>query len=93
VHTPVPHTGQTFGTKEEEKSYYNAYAKRIGFSIRISATRLSTSSRQQRKVVFVCNKERKKQMITALLGLSLTQKVMLTEKRLRRTSLMVEKRG
>jgi hypothetical protein len=54
---PVPHTGPTFGTKEEEKSYYNAYAKRFGFSIRISATRLSTSSRQQHKVIFVCNKE------------------------------------
>jgi hypothetical protein len=49
----VPHTGQTFGTQEEAKSYYNAYAKRIGFSIRISATRLSTSSRQQRKV-YIC---------------------------------------
>jgi hypothetical protein len=54
---PIPHTGQTFGTKEEAKSYYNAYAKRIGFLIRISATQLSTSSRQQCKVIYVCNKE------------------------------------
>jgi hypothetical protein len=30
----VPHTGQTFGTKEKAKSYYNAYAKRIVYQFR-----------------------------------------------------------
>lgn len=50
---PVPYTGQTFASKAEAKSYYNTYAKRIGFSIHISSTRLSGLSREQHKVTCV----------------------------------------
>jgi hypothetical protein len=54
---PIPYTGQTFSSKGEAREYYNCYAKRIGFSIRTSTTRLSTMTREQRKVTYVCNKE------------------------------------
>ena len=54
---PVPYTGQTFSSKQEAREFYNSYAKRIGFSIRTSTTRLSSLSREQNKVQFVCNKE------------------------------------
>jgi hypothetical protein len=53
----IPYTGQTFSSKEEAREYYNCYAKGIGFSIRTSTTRLSTTTREQRKVTYVCNKE------------------------------------
>ena len=54
---PVPYTGQTFSSKQEAREFYNSYAKRIGFSIRTSTTRLSSLTREQNKVLFVCNKE------------------------------------
>ncbi|CAN6329146.1 unnamed protein product [Urochloa humidicola] len=54
---PIPYTGQTFASKKEARDYYNAYAKRVGFSIRAGTTRLTTITREQRKVTFVCNKE------------------------------------
>ncbi|CAN6197460.1 unnamed protein product [Urochloa humidicola] len=54
---PIPYTGQTFTSKKEARDYYNAYAKRVGFSIRAGTTRLTTITREQRKVTYVCNKE------------------------------------
>ena len=54
---PVPYTGQTFCSKQEAREFYNSYAKRIGFSIRTSTSRLSGLTREQHKVIFVCNKE------------------------------------
>ncbi|CAL5010875.1 unnamed protein product [Urochloa decumbens] len=54
---PIPYTGQTFDSKKEARQFYNMYAKRIGFSIRTGTTRLTTITREQRKVTFVCNKE------------------------------------
>ncbi|CAN6296618.1 unnamed protein product [Urochloa humidicola] len=54
---PIPYTGQTFASKKEARDYYNAYAKRVGFSIRAGTTRLTTITREQRKVTYVCNKE------------------------------------
>jgi hypothetical protein len=53
----VPYTGQTFITKQEAREFYNSYAKRVGFSIRTSTTRLSYLTREQNKVQFVYNKE------------------------------------
>ena len=53
---PVPYTGQTFGTKQEARAFYNSYARRIGFSVRTSTSRLSGPAREQKKVLFVCNK-------------------------------------
>ena len=47
---PVPYTGQTFSSKQEAREFYNSYAKRIGFSIRTSTTRLSSLTREQRRV-------------------------------------------
>jgi hypothetical protein len=37
---PIPYTGKSFASKEEAKTYYNSYAKKIGYSTCISATRL-----------------------------------------------------
>ena len=54
---PVPYTWQAFSTKQEAREFYNSYAKRIGFSVRTSTTRLSGVTREQNKVQFVCNKE------------------------------------
>ena len=54
---PVPYTGQTFGTKQEARAFYNSYARRIGFSVRTGTSRLSGPAREQKKVLFVCNKE------------------------------------
>ncbi|CAL5078668.1 unnamed protein product [Urochloa decumbens] len=54
---PIPYTGQTFGSKVEARQYYNSYAKRIGFSIRTSTSRLSGDTREQLKVTYVCNKQ------------------------------------
>jgi len=54
---PVPYTGQTFCSKQEARKFYNSYARRIGFSIRTSTTHLSSLTREQNKVQFVCNKE------------------------------------
>ncbi|CAL5064925.1 unnamed protein product [Urochloa decumbens] len=54
---PIPYTGQTFGSKAEVRQYYNSYAKRIGFSIRTSTSRLSGDTREQLKVTYVCNKQ------------------------------------
>ncbi|XP_039822703.1 protein FAR1-RELATED SEQUENCE 5-like [Panicum virgatum] len=54
---PVPYTGQAFSTKQEAREFYNSYAKRIGFSVCTSTTRLSRVTREQNKVQFVCNKE------------------------------------
>ncbi|KAG2546450.1 hypothetical protein PVAP13_9KG034281 [Panicum virgatum] len=42
--------GQAFSTKQEAREFYNSYAKRIGFSIRTSTTRLSGVTREQNKV-------------------------------------------
>ncbi|KAG2637620.1 hypothetical protein PVAP13_2NG529006 [Panicum virgatum] len=53
----VPYTRQAFSTKQEAREFYNSYAKRIGFSVRTSTTRLSGVTREQNKVQFVCNKE------------------------------------
>ena len=55
--SPVPYTGQTFGTKQEARAFYNSYARRIGFSVRTGTSRLSGPAREQKKVLFVCNKE------------------------------------
>ena len=38
-------------------TFYNSYANRIGFSIRTDTSRLSGPEREQRKVLFVRNKE------------------------------------
>ena len=54
---PVPYTGQTFGTKQEARAFYNSYARRIGFLVRTGTSRLSGPAREQKKVLFVCNKE------------------------------------
>ncbi|CAN6234665.1 unnamed protein product [Urochloa humidicola] len=54
---PIPYVGQSFGSKEEAREYYNMYAKRIGFSIRTGTTRLITMTREQRKITYVFNKE------------------------------------
>jgi hypothetical protein len=53
----IPFNGQTFGTKEEAREYYNAYAKRVGFSIRTGTSRRAAVTRKMCKVQFVCNKE------------------------------------
>ena len=55
--TPVPYTGQIFSSKQEAREFYNSYASRIGFSIRTSTSRLSDLTREQHKILFVCNKE------------------------------------
>ena len=55
--SPVPYTGQTFGTKQEARAFYNSYARRIGFSVRTGTSRLSGPAIEQKKVLFVCNKE------------------------------------
>ena len=54
---PIPYTGQIFSSKLEARMFYNLYAGRIGFSIRTSTSRLSGLTREQHKVIFVCNKE------------------------------------
>ena len=54
---PVSYTGQMFDTKQEAWAIYNSYANRIGFSIRTDTSRLSGPEREQRKVLFVRNKE------------------------------------
>ena len=54
---PVSYTGQMFDTKQESWAFYNSYANRIGFSIRTDTSRLSGPEREQRKVLFVRNKE------------------------------------
>ena len=54
---PVPYTGQIFSSKQEAREFYNSYASRIGFSIRTSTSRLSGLTREQHKILFVCNKE------------------------------------
>ncbi|CAM0150013.1 unnamed protein product [Urochloa decumbens] len=54
---PIPYTGQTFDNKKEARQFYNMYTKRIGFSIRTGTTRLTATTREQRKVTYVCNKE------------------------------------
>ena len=54
---PVPYIGQTFSTKQEAREFYNSYAKRIGFSVRTGTSRLSSLTREQQKILFVCNKE------------------------------------
>jgi len=54
---PVPYAGQTFSSKQEAREFYNSYAKRIGFSILTSCTRLSGVTREQNKVQFVYNRE------------------------------------
>ncbi|RLN03348.1 hypothetical protein C2845_PM13G07180 [Panicum miliaceum] len=54
---PVPYTGQTFCSKQEAREFYNLYAKRIYFSFRTSTTYLSSLTREQNKIQFVCNKE------------------------------------
>lgn len=46
-----------FPSKQEAREFYNSYAKRIGFSIRTSTTRLSGLTREQNKIQLVCNKE------------------------------------
>lgn len=58
ISTPqIPFNGQTFSTREEAREYYNAYAKRVGFSIRTGTTRRAAVTRGIFKVQFVCNKE------------------------------------
>ena len=55
----VPYTGMTFGSVVEARGYYNAYAKRIGFSIRTNTSRRSGITKVLEKIQFVCNKEGK----------------------------------
>ncbi|CAO2188985.1 unnamed protein product [Urochloa humidicola] len=43
---PIPYVGQTFASKKEARDYYNAYANRVGFSIRAGTTRLTTTTRE-----------------------------------------------
>lgn len=58
VSTPqMPFNGQTFDTKVEAREYYNAYAKRNGFSIRTGTSRRAAVTREMSKVSFVCNRE------------------------------------
>jgi len=47
---PVPYNGQTFGTKQEARAFYNSYARRIGFSVRTGTLRLSGPARE-----LICN--------------------------------------
>lgn len=58
VSTPqMPFNGQAFDTKVEAREYYNAYAKRNGFSIRTGTSRRAAVTREMSKVSFVCNRE------------------------------------
>ena len=50
----VPYIGQTFSTKQEAREFYNSYAKQIGFSVRTGTSRLSSLTREQQKIMFVC---------------------------------------
>ena len=82
---PVPYTGQTFSSKQEAREFYNSYAKRIGFSIRTSTTRLSSLTREQNKVQFVCNKEGR--------GGECERRVMLVQLRKKSSTAAIRERG
>ncbi|XP_011623480.1 protein FAR1-RELATED SEQUENCE 5 isoform X1 [Amborella trichopoda] len=52
-----PHEGMEFVTDDAAKIFYNAYARRAGFSIRISSTHRSTHDGTVVSRKFVCSKE------------------------------------
>ncbi|OEL38052.1 hypothetical protein BAE44_0000930 [Dichanthelium oligosanthes] len=54
-----PYVGKMFDTVQEARVFYNAYAKRKGFSIRNGTSRRSAITDELDKVKFVCNKEGK----------------------------------
>jgi hypothetical protein len=54
-----PFIGMRFDTLEGAKEHYNAYALRLGFSIKMNTSRKSTKSGLLEKQQFVCNKFRK----------------------------------
>ncbi|KQJ96043.1 hypothetical protein BRADI_3g20603v3, partial [Brachypodium distachyon] len=54
-----PYLGMRFDTLLCAKDHYNAYALRVGFSIRSSTSRRSLYTNEVEKQLFVCNKFRK----------------------------------
>ncbi|XBJ16919.1 hypothetical protein VPH35_008449 [Triticum aestivum] len=54
-----PTIGMRFNTLEGAQEHYNAYAMRLGFSIKMNTSRKSTLTGQLEKQQFVCNKFRK----------------------------------
>jgi hypothetical protein len=54
-----PYVGMRFDTIEEAKLHYNAYAKRLGFSIKSNTSRRSAFTGVLNKQQFCCNKFRK----------------------------------
>ncbi|XP_051210866.1 protein FAR1-RELATED SEQUENCE 5-like [Lolium perenne] len=61
VQTPYP--GMIFDSWDEAKMHYNRYAKKLGFSIKCSTSKISTIDGQKDKQMFVCNKNGKNEDI------------------------------
>ena len=51
-----PFIGMRFDTLEGAKEHYNAYALRLGFSIKMNTSRKNTKTGKLEKQQFVCNK-------------------------------------
>jgi hypothetical protein len=51
-----PFVGMKFNSMEAALSHYNRYAHRVGFSVRIESSRMSTKDGEKDKNLFVCNK-------------------------------------
>ncbi|KAF3784631.1 FAR1-RELATED SEQUENCE 5 protein [Nymphaea thermarum] len=52
-----PYEGMEFDSEEAAKKFYNAYARRMGFSVRIGSTSRSVQDRSIIGRYFVCSKE------------------------------------
>ncbi|XP_051190609.1 protein FAR1-RELATED SEQUENCE 5-like [Lolium perenne] len=62
----TPFKGKIYDSWEDAKMQYNRYAKKIGFSIKCSTSKVSKIDDQRDKQLFVCNKSGKNEDINKL---------------------------